>query len=502
MNEASERAPLPRLGKYELLAELASGGMATVYVARHLGVPGAERLVVIKRVHRHLLKVPQFREMFHDEARLASQIRHPNVVRLLDVIDDDGELLLVLEYIESISLSALVRRVGAAGERLTPAVASRIVADALLGLHAAHETKDMRGRELAIVHRDVSPQNVLVSVDGVGYLIDFGVAKASSRMTETTGGVIKGKLAYMSPEQAKGVEVDRRSDLFSAGVVLFEVLTGKRLFATTGKEGSSVLMDILLEPIDPPSHVVPEIPMALDAVVEHALERVRDERFPTAAAFHDALVAAVPPAPAKEVAEVVERFAGPMIRTQRAEILRIFDGLTEPLKRLSVPLDIPVISTDGESEVVATSAGTKVVAVMEQVGTKRSRTPTVLALVVMVCVAAVAFLWMRAQTSPRSAAASTPEPSSPLASTAMAATAATTTSITPAAPVESSVVRSDRDTSPSPSESSVGARPDRSAVPRPAKGTRTKRDVPSSSASTPPLPGAGSRPDLHPENPY
>src|SRR5580658_5205331 len=116
MNEASERAPLPRLGKYELLAELATGGMATVYVARHLGVPGAERLVVIKRVHRHLLKAPQFREMFHDEARLASQIRHPNVVRLLDVLDDDGELLLVLEYIESISLSALLRRVVVAGE--------------------------------------------------------------------------------------------------------------------------------------------------------------------------------------------------------------------------------------------------------------------------------------------------------------------------------------------------------------------------------------------------
>jgi eukaryotic-like serine/threonine-protein kinase len=497
----TEAASLPRLGKYELLAELASGGMATVYVARHLGVPGAERLVVIKRVHRHLLKAPQFREMFHDEARLASQIRHPNVVRLLDVLDDDGELLLVLEYIESISLSALVRRVAAAGERLTPAVASRIVADALLGLHAAHETKDVRGRELAIVHRDVSPQNVLVSVEGVGYLIDFGVAKAASRMTETTGGVIKGKLAYMSPEQAKGMEVDRRSDVFSAGIVLFEALTGRRLFANAGKDGSSVLLDILLEPIDPPSHVVSGIPEVLDAVVEQALERVRDERFPTATAFHDALVAAVPPAPAKEVAQVVERFAGPMIRGQRAEILRILDGLTDPLKRLSIPIDIPVILTDGEREVVATSAATKVVAVMEPVGTKRSRTATVLALIAFVCVSAAAFLWMRTQTSPTTTRTTAPEPNSAPAPTAIAAATATNAAST--APVDSSSVRGDGAVGPSSSESAVAARPDRSAMPR-DKGTRTKHAVPSISASAAlsSSPSASSRTDLHPENPY
>jgi serine/threonine protein kinase len=492
---------LPRLGKYELLAELATGGMATVYVARHLGVPGVERLVVIKRVHQHLLKASQFREMFHDEARLASQIRHANVVRLLDVLDDEGELLLVLEYIESIALSALLRRVVVAGERLPPAVASRIVADTLLGLHAAHETKDVRGRDLEIVHRDVSPQNVIVGVDGVSHLIDFGVAKATSRVSETTGGVIKGKLAYMSPEQAKGAVVDRRTDVFSAGIVLFETLTGKRLFSDTGKDGSSVLLDILLEPIEAPSHVVSGIPKALDGVVEEALERVRDERFPTAAAFHDALVKAVPPASPKEVAEVVERFAGDTLRARRSEILRILEGLTEPLLKLARPINVPVIESGDEGEIVATSAATKVVAVMEPIAAKRSRAPTVAALLALACLGAALF-WLRPFSLRPGARASEPEPSSTHAPAATAQ--ATTMSSAPGAPAQSAVVREDIDASPS-SALPVASTPERPATPRPATGTRTKREAPSISPSVAsPAPSAGLplRTDIHPENPY
>jgi serine/threonine protein kinase len=337
-----------RFAKYEILAELATGGMASVYVARQVGspglVPGMERLVAVKRIHPHLLKLPQFREMFQDEARVASLIRHTNVVRLLDIGDDGGELFLVLDYVESVSLASLLRDAVGAKISFPPRVAARIAADALLGLHAAHELTDARGRALDVVHRDVSPQNILVGVDGVTQLIDFGIARASVRAAETTGGVIKGKLAYMSPEQAKGVPLDRRTDLFSLGVVLFEALTGRRLFTADGSDGSNVLLNVLLEPIEPPSRVAPGVPPAVDAVVERALERVREERFQTASEFHDALAAAVPPASAREVAEFLDRCSGHYVRRRRDELRRILEELGEP--GFSRTKDIPRLSGD------------------------------------------------------------------------------------------------------------------------------------------------------------
>ena len=181
-------SPRFRLGQYEPLVELASGGMATVYVARQVGAAGFERLVVVKRVHRHLLKDREFYDMFRDEARVASLIHHPNVVSVTDVVESDGELFLVMDYVESCAVSTLQKNVRDAGARLPPAVAARIVADALGGLHAAHEAVDMRGERLDVVHRDVSPQNIIVGVDGTSRLIDFGIAKAARRVTETKSG--------------------------------------------------------------------------------------------------------------------------------------------------------------------------------------------------------------------------------------------------------------------------------------------------------------------------
>src|SRR5262249_42736573 len=161
------RSAFARFGDYELLGEIASGGMATMYVARHAAaVSGLERLVAVKRVHAHLLKEKGFRTMFEDEARVAALVRHPNVVRMLDIVETEGELLLVLDYPESVSLASLLRAARAEGAELAPPVVVRILADALAGLHAAHETKDVRGRPLGIVHRDFSPQNVLVGADG------------------------------------------------------------------------------------------------------------------------------------------------------------------------------------------------------------------------------------------------------------------------------------------------------------------------------------------------
>ncbi|MGH7298775.1 MAG: serine/threonine-protein kinase, partial [Polyangiaceae bacterium] len=194
-------APQLQLGNYEALLQLATGGMATVYVARQIGAAGFERLVVVKRVHPHLLSNREFYDMFRDEARVAAMLHHPNVVPVTDVVEADGELFLVMEYIDSVALSTLEKAAADLGQRLPPAAAVRVMIDALSGLHAAHEAHDMRGNRLEIVHRDVSPQNIVVGIDGSSRIIDFGVAKARHRLTETKSGSLKGKYGYMSPEQ-------------------------------------------------------------------------------------------------------------------------------------------------------------------------------------------------------------------------------------------------------------------------------------------------------------
>lgn len=306
-----------RLGNYEPLLQLASGGMATVYLARQAGAAGFQRLVVLKRVHRRLLKDREFYGMFVDEARVASLIRHPNVVPVIDVVEADGELFLVLDYVESAPLSGLLAAAGAEGELLPPAVVSRILADVLAGLHAAHEAMDMQGRKLDVVHRDVSPQNVIVGVDGTSRLIDFGIAKAARRLTVTSAGVLKGKFGYMAPEQTKQLPLDRRADVFAAGIVLYEGLTGHRLF--DGDEGDIVLSTLLAE-IPDPSSLVPGLPAKLDAVVQAALARDREERFQTASAFLVALETALPPAPPREAAECVVRYAGKLLERRRDEL--------------------------------------------------------------------------------------------------------------------------------------------------------------------------------------
>jgi serine/threonine-protein kinase len=310
--------------------------MATVYVARQIGAAGFERLVVIKRVHRHLLRDEEFTTMFLDESRLASKIHHPNVVPVTNVVEDNGELFLVMDYVDAITLSRL-RFVSSRTEspspagllkRLSPPVVTRILADTLAGLHAAHEAVDMRGVRLELVHRDVSPQNILVGADGMARLIDFGIAKASQRATHTVTGSLKGKYAYMSPEQATGKEIDRRTDVFAAGVVLYEALVGERLFhAETQFE---IVNKILEGAILPPSTFAPEITPALDAVVAKALERDKENRFATAADFLEALERAAPIGSRRDVIEEVNFFCGRALEKQR-QSLRTLISEIEPL---------------------------------------------------------------------------------------------------------------------------------------------------------------------------
>ena len=275
-----------RFGRYEVLGKLASGGMATVYIGRRLGVGDFSRVVAVKVCHPHLLPDESFRSMFLEEARLAARIHHPNVASTLDISDDDG-LYIVMEYVEGGRLADLISEVVRAGSAIPIPIVLRILCDALSGLHAAHETRDASGDPLQIVHRDVSPQNIMVGVDGLSRVVDFGVAKAASRLTVSEGTEVKGKLGYMPPEQLSGATVTRRSDIFSAGVVLWEALVGKRLFR--GDSRAETMSRVLRCVVPTASRTREDIPRSLDQVLACALARDPADRYGSAEAFADDL---------------------------------------------------------------------------------------------------------------------------------------------------------------------------------------------------------------------
>jgi serine/threonine-protein kinase len=307
------------VGRYAIFDEIASGGMATVYLGRLTGSGGFSRTVAIKRLHPQFAKDPEFVTMFLDEARLAARIRHPNVVPTLDVVAASGELFHVMEYVQGESLSHLARGVKARGERVPLRILMRIMNDVLQGLHAAHEARDERGVPLCIVHRDVTPQNILVGADGVARLLDFGVAKAAGRAHTTQDGQIKGKLAYMAPEQLLSSGVTRETDVYAASVVLWEMLAGERLF--TGENELDVVAKLLQRDIRPPSRIAPDVPPALDALVMRGLDSQTRQRFASAREMCLALGACgVPEATSLEVGEWVEHLASQAIAGRSARI--------------------------------------------------------------------------------------------------------------------------------------------------------------------------------------
>ena len=290
-----------------LHGELASGGMATVHLGRLRGPVGFSRTVAIKKLHPQYAKDPEFVNMFLDEARLAGRIRHPNVVPTLDVVSRDGEIFLVMEYVQGESLSRLLRGAQSRGEQVPPRIAATILSGVLHGLHAAHEAKTERGEPLGIVHRDVSPQNVMVGVDGVAHVLDFGVAKAAGRMSTTREGQIKGKLSYMAPEQLNGGAVTRQSDIYAAAVVLWETLTNRRLYE--GDNEAAVLVKVIEGRVVPPSKLVPGVSQELDFVVLRSLARDPANRFATAREMALALERGVGFAAPSEVGEWVDAIA-------------------------------------------------------------------------------------------------------------------------------------------------------------------------------------------------
>lgn len=308
------------VGRYFLFREIAAGGMASIHLARLVGPVGFGRNVAVKRLHPHYAREKDFVAMFVDEARIVTSIRHPNVVPVLDVVSTPGNLLLVMEYVHGASLSTLF-----ANGAVPPAIASAIVIAVLEGLHAAHEARGPGGTPLDVIHRDVSPQNVIVGQDGMARVLDFGIAKAATQLHEsTTGTGAKGKLKYMAPEQLDGRRVDRRVDLWAAGVVLWELVTGQRLFK--GDNEGAILLQVLEKPIPLPSAV--GAPATFDDVTARALTRTPDARFADARTMALAVEAACRPASTREVAAWVESIASPILR-ERERLLEELEHVVQ-----------------------------------------------------------------------------------------------------------------------------------------------------------------------------
>jgi serine/threonine protein kinase len=311
------------LGRYLICDEIGGGGMARVHLGRVLGAAGFSRVVAIKRVHPANADDANYATMLLDEARLVARIRHPNVVPTLDVVNLDSELILVMDYVHGPSLAWLRCELAQRAERIPVPIVVRIVLDVLSGLHAAHQAKSERGRPLEMVHRDVSPHNILISDDGAARLADFGIAKADGKMSLTDHGQVKGKLSYMAPEQLRGEQVDRRADVFATGIILWELLTGRDLFPVP-PEGfvAAVVQQVLAANVEPPS-ILTGTSTALDAVVLKALRADRAERFATAEEMASALEAASSAATQKEVAAWITDVARELLDKRAKLVARV-----------------------------------------------------------------------------------------------------------------------------------------------------------------------------------
>lgn len=285
------RGGFERLGRYAICQQISEGGMAAVHLGILLGSGGFSRFVAIKRMHPELARDASLVARFEQEVLLGARIQHPNVVQALDVVSRQDELLLVMEFVHGETLAGLVEAAAHGGAALPIEVALNIVTSALHGLHVAHEARDEDDVPLALVHRDFSPQNVLVGSDGYARVLDFGIAKTLAKAIKTEIGVVAGKLPYMAPEQLRQQPLDRRTDVFAAGVVLWEALVGERLFGATHPNSPATMLEVLERTIVPPSRLRSGIPESVDVAVLRALNREPKERFASAREFALALEA-------------------------------------------------------------------------------------------------------------------------------------------------------------------------------------------------------------------
>jgi eukaryotic-like serine/threonine-protein kinase len=340
------RAATDLAGKYRLIAELGQGGMATVYLAVALGKSGFRKLAVVKLLRPEIAVDAEFVQMFLDEAKLCARLSHPNIVHTYDVGVDDVGHLIAMEYLDGVSLHAAVAKLARNAGPLRFPMQCKVLLDVVEGLRYAHELKDYDGRSLEIVHRDVTPHNIFVTYDGQVKLLDFGIAKAATSSVRTATGVIKGKLTYMAPEQARGENVDARADLYAVGVMLWEAVTGRRRWPTGLSQPALFTRLAAGEPPESPNAASFGYPVEIDEIILRALAPKPDDRFQTAAEFRDALEAVLP-----KLEPVSLRDLGGMLATAFAEgRQRLRDVIEEQFRamdsgsRPSEPRQLPAVS--------------------------------------------------------------------------------------------------------------------------------------------------------------
>jgi serine/threonine-protein kinase len=317
-----------RLGRYRLLRLLATGGMGEVYLARQEGPAGFAKPVVIKRILPSLAREQVFIDMFVNEARLAALLQHPNVVQIFELGEDAGSYFIAMELIHGHTLRAMFQKLRAVDRAFPPGQLARICSQALLGLHYAHTLADEAGAPLGIIHRDLSPDNVMVGFDGAVKVLDFGIAKASFALGQTKPGTVRGKYSYMSPEHLRGEGVDRRTDLWAIGVILYELLTRRRPFAASGD--LAIIRAVLHEPHPPLAEVSPQTPEALCGIVDRALSKDREARYSSA----------------EEMAADLEAFATsihePLSSSETSAFMKGLYGAEANEKPVLTPSSVPV----------------------------------------------------------------------------------------------------------------------------------------------------------------
>lgn len=335
-------------GKYQLLAGLGQGGMADVILAVAKGPAGLHKLSVLKRLRCHLADDPEFVTMLVDEARLAARLNHPNIVHTHEVGEVDGRFFIAMEYLEGQSLARLKRQARRGRTPLPLDLEIRVLADVLAGLHHAHEIVDYGGKPVGLVHRDICPSNVFVTYEGIVKLVDFGIAKAAGRTTETRIGMLKGTLAYMSPEQALSLEIDRRADLFSVGVMLWEALVGRRMWK--GFDDVEILRrlmtgDVLRSPLE----LRPDVPLSLDRVCQNALAQHPTNRFQTALEFQNELETYLENCGRRPTHRKLGRVTSQLFEVERREINSIIARqLSKVEEKRSITLEPVIIPADTE----------------------------------------------------------------------------------------------------------------------------------------------------------
>jgi serine/threonine-protein kinase len=290
--EPTPRVPANQLpaictfGRFEILGRIAFGGMAEIFLGRESTTIGATRMLAIKRILPHVADDAAFTEMFLDEARLAIQLNHPHICHIYEFGELEGSYFIAMEWIYGAAFGKIIRRARKAGG-LPPEFVAKVVAQVAEALHYAHRAKDSNGQALGIVHRDVSPQNIMISYEGQVKLLDFGIAKAQSHTTKTQAGVVKGKFSYMSPQQCMGKYIDARADVFALGVVLYEALTGESLYHRPTEY--ETMRAVIEDPVPSIRDKKPKLSIELDAIVQKALQKSPDDRFRTAAEMQSAL---------------------------------------------------------------------------------------------------------------------------------------------------------------------------------------------------------------------